>query len=333
MIRNTDTGKRYRIAFTNNINRLEVTAVSINNRGVLNVEGKVERDEILKLFILKPTEADNDTSYTWDDVDQSDMTGTVLDVVEFRASGEGRQVSHQFPDTAVSGAYGVLIVGDDLEENYYSPSIFYTSKRDLENAFDGLNVIVKKPVNDSNARELSNYIDANGRMLYVDTTYFDQLSDQSKIMACKELFKSEGYADMDDFRNTLGKSIVTAWSREGKSPEEILDAYKDTVPALYKEYCGLKTKTLVNAAVKKAGSSEEFETLFNRMTTVEMVNEAPAPAEPSPAAEPTPAETTPEPVPEPTPEPAAPAKPPAITPDFTYTPPKKPVKVRLSRGK
>ena len=280
VIQNTATGKRYRIVFTNNKNTLEISNASIDNKGMLSVEGKVLNDEILKMFILKPSETDKNTSYTWSEVDESDMTKTVLDVVEFRASGEGKQVSHQFPNTASSGAYGVLIVGDNLAKNYYNPNIYYTSKQDLDNALEGLNEIVKQSADNSKAKQLADYIKANSKMLYCDTTRFNALSDTAQIMACKELFKADGYADVEKFQDSLYKSIVTAWSSDGKSPEEILKEYKaNSAPALYDEYCKLSSKTIVNDALKQAKNNTEFETIFNKMTVVEMLNEAPAPAE------------------------------------------------------
>lgn len=280
VIRNTQTGKLYRIVFTNNSKTFEVTNSSINDSGVLSIEGKIDGEDVLTMFILKPSEANKDIAYTWDDVDESDMTKTVLDVVEFRATGEGTQVTYQFPSTAGSGAYGVLIVGDNLKEEYYNPAIYYTSKKDLDAALAGLNEIVKLESNDGNAQQLVDYIKQNSRMLYIDPTYFNQLSDSAQIKACKELFKSDGYEDVIALQKQMYKSIVTAWITDGKDPETILEVYKESsVPALYNEYCGLKTKTIVNEAIAKATDSAELETIFNKLTTVEMINEAPAPEE------------------------------------------------------
>ncbi|MBP3360928.1 MAG: S-layer homology domain-containing protein [Clostridia bacterium] len=281
IIKNTSTGKKYRFVFTNESENLEISNVSIDNSGVLKVEGKIDKEGILKMFIFKPSSDDLDVSYTWDDVDESDMTQTVLDVVEFRAAGEGTQVTYSLPQTAGSGSYGIFITGDNLGKDYYNPGVYYASKSDLDKALEGFNEIAKLEASSENSKKLAAYIKQNSKLLYIDSEYFDkQLSEEAQLKACKEMFDENGYKTVDELQERFYKSVVTAWCTDGKNAEEILAAYKDNgTPKLYKEYCDLKSRTLVNNSIAMAKDNAEFEQIFNRMTSVSMINEAPAPAE------------------------------------------------------
>lgn len=249
-IKNTKTGKRYRFVFTNETETLEVSNVSIDNTGVLKVEGKIDKEGILKMFIFKPSAADSDISYTWDDVDDADMTSTVLDVVEFRAVGEGSQVTYSLPQTASSGSYGIFITGDKLGEDYYNSGVYYASKFDLDKALEDFNKIAKLESTSENTKKLVAYINQNSKLLYIDSKYFDKLSEEAQLKACKEMFNENGYKNIDVLQQQLYKSIVMAWCIDGKNAEEILAVYKDNgTPKLYKEYCDLKSKELVSNVV------------------------------------------------------------------------------------
>ena len=279
IVQDKATGKRYRFAFVNTVEHAVVSEVSISSKGELTVTGSVTgAGTELKCFILKPTQQDPGVSYTWPEVDQNNMEKQVLDVVAANQE-DGPLVQYQFPASAQSGAYGILLVGEQLDSPYYNSQVFYTSEADLESAFAGFNAIAMGNASQENVAAMAEYIKDNSRMLYFDPKYFGQLSDQSQLRVCSQMFTDVGYENIDAMLLELYKNMIVSWCGEGKSPQTILEAYHQQVqPTLYESYQKLASKALVDSAIVNVSDYPEFDRVFARQVTISMVNEAASPA-------------------------------------------------------
>jgi len=278
VLKNTETGIRYRFIFEKNEkSKVSVKGATLSTDGKLKIEGDVAGEDIFKVIILKPEEKYSEKSIRWEDLKEGEQEKGVLDIIEVKSGDikDGVILEYAFPKSAYSGNYGILITGDNLQENYYNDSVFYMSEQDLIDSLKGFSEICKKEANDENIDELVNYIIKNEKNLYLELAYFNQLSETGKKRTAKLLFTEDGYGDVDSVRKELNKAIIISWGQEGKSVSGILDEYSDCLSlALLEEYRELKTKTLVDEYVKYAEDEESFVGKFNMAVAISMINES-----------------------------------------------------------
>ena len=278
ILKNKETGMKYRFIFEKNEkSNISVTAVNLAADGKLKISGSVSEDDILKVIILKPEEKYSEKSVKWEELTVGEMEKGVLDILEVKPSDikDGVILEYTFPKAAYSGNYGILITGDNSKENYYNDAVFYMSESDLAESIKGLSEICKKEVTDENIAELISYITENEKNLYLDLTYFSELSETAKKLAAKLMFKESGYADADAVKTAFNKAITVAWGNDGKNVAEILDANSEFFElALFDEYKELKSKDLIDEYAKESENEEEFVKNFNMSVAISMINES-----------------------------------------------------------
>lgn len=278
ILKNTETGVKYRFIFEENVNsNISVTDVNLANDGKLTISGSVSEDDILKVIILKPEEKYSEKSVKWEELTVGEMEKGVLDILEVKSADIKDDVilEYTFPKSAYSGNYGILITGDNSKENYYNDAVFYMSESDLAESIKGLSDICKKEATDENIAELISYVTKNEKNLYLDLTYFSELSETAKKLAAKLMFKESGYTEANAVESALNKAITIAWGSDGKNVAKILEAYSEYFElALLDEYKKLKSDDLIDEYVEKSSNESEFIKNFNMATAISMINES-----------------------------------------------------------
>lgn len=278
IIKNTETGIKYRFIFEKNEkSNILVSGVKLSSDGKLTVSGSVNNDDIFKVIILKPEEKYSEKSVKWEDLTRGEMEKGVLDIAEVKSGDikDGIILEYAFPRTAYSGNYGILITGDNSEENYYNDAVYYMSEKDLAESVQNFSQICKKEATDENIAELITFISENEKNLYLDLTYFNQLTDEGKKTAARLIFNEAGYDDPETVAQSLNKAITVAWVNDGKSLSQILEIYEENFElALYDEYKKLKSKGLVEEYESKSADENEFVKNFNTAVSISMINES-----------------------------------------------------------
>lgn len=276
VIENSSTGQKYRFVFTRNTGSVAVSEAAVSNDGVLTVKGKVSGNSKLKVFVLRTKEYLSEESYAWNEVDRNEMEKTVLNVIEVSPEDitDDIIIQYTFPESAISGTYGLLITGDAVAESYYNPNISYTAQADLDRMLTDFNAICAKEQNTVNAQELAAYIDKYYKYLYLDLKYYNQLSDEAKEKACLYMFREAGYKPRE-LNDNFCKAVSVAWANDSGSLSEILAEYNEYFELeLYEDYTSLKSSALIASNTKNADSIENFRELFNNAVALQLLNEA-----------------------------------------------------------
>lgn len=277
VIKNDETGKRYRFVFTKNSGTVEVKDANVSNAGVLTVNGEITGNSKLKIFILRPTGEFSDTSYSWESIDKDEMEKTVLDVVELSSEdvSDGVILKYTFPKSAISGTYGILITGDAVVNSYYNPELSYTAQEDLDRMMREVNEICKKEKNSENAKALQALLEKYNKYLYLDMNYYNQLSGDAKVKACTYMFKDTDYEDIASVGEAMCCAVAAAWANDSKSISQILTDYNEYLNLdLYEDFTKLNKTELVASKTKTADSVEAFKDMFNKATAWQMLTEA-----------------------------------------------------------
>lgn len=276
ILKDRETGIRYRFIFEKSEkSKISVAGVELSPAGKLTVSGQVSGDDVFKVIILKPEEKYSEKSVKWEELVAGEMEKGVLDIVEVKAEDIKNSVilEYTFPESAYSGNYGIVITGDNSEKDY-NDSVYYMSEFDLTECINGLSEICKKEATEENKEALVSYINKNYKNLYLDLTYFSELSEGEKNKAAKLMFNAEGYADADSVKSALNKATTVAWGNAGKGMAEILDAYSGYFDlALFEEYKGLESKELIDEYAKECIDEAEFIKSFNKAVAISMINE------------------------------------------------------------
>lgn len=274
IIKNTETGVRYRFVFEKKGGSVEVTDLSLTTAGALTVKGSIDGLKNIKLLILKPTEAYGDSTFSASEIDNAAMQETVLDVCEVSAEEiDGDMIlEYSFPASAVSGQYGFLITADGISENYYS-EIYYMSEEDIQDVIKNIN---EKSVFDeiNTVVLLRKYVEDNSKRLYLDITDYDKLSDKAKNLAIEHLEAEGDYETLDEIGEAFYKGVTVAWIYDGLSPEEILKDNEYITLEMYENYLELEDKSDVKSKVKGLTTEEKIRESFNKAVAVSMINEA-----------------------------------------------------------
>lgn len=278
ILKNTETGIRYRFIFEKNEkSNIVVSETSLSSEGLLTIRGEIDKEDVFKVIILKPEEKYSEKSVKWEDLTVDEMEKGVLDILEVKSADIKDDVilEYTFPKSAYSGNYGILITGDNSKENYYNDAVFYMSESDLGESIKGLSDICKKEATDENIAELISYVTKNEKNLYLDLTYFSELSETAKKLAAKLMFKESGYTEANAVESALNKAITIAWGSDGKNVAKILEAYSEHFElALLDEYKKLRSDDLIDEYVEKSSNESEFIKNFNMATAISMINES-----------------------------------------------------------
>lgn len=274
ILKNTQTGIRYRFVFERKGTMVEVSDLSLSSDGVLTLKGTVEGMKNIKLLILKPKEAFSEENFTASDIDETKMEETVLDAVEITSADIIGDVltEYKFPVSAVSGQYGFLITGDGITQNYYN-TLFYMSKKDIDKIIADVN---EKSAFDSEntVKGLRKYVEDNVKALYLDITNYEKLSDMAKDTAISKMESQGGYETLDEIADAFYKGVTIAWLYDGLSVETIMKDNEYLTLAMLDNYLELKNKSSVDKAVKGTADEEELKKKFNNAVSVAMINEA-----------------------------------------------------------
>lgn len=270
IIRNNETGKRYRFVIEKKISGYEISGVELSSNGVLTVNGNAEAP--LKLLIFKPTEFFSDVSYTYKDVDEKAMEDTVLDVVEINAA-HGKIAEYKFPDNALSGQYGFLFKADGVKDTYYTAR-FYMADADIEKVIEEVNE--KSHFDNENTPEkLLEYVEKNAKVLYLNLDMYNKLSNEAKLEAVKLIESDKDYETLDEIGEAFYKGVTIAWIHSGKSPSEILAEYNKYMNLeMYDNYLLLNDKASTDKAITKCDNETGLRTSFNNAVSAAMINEA-----------------------------------------------------------
>lgn len=274
IIKNTETGVKYRFVFEKKEGKVEIDRLNLSTAGILTVNGKISGLEKVNLLILKPTDEFSESAFKISDVTDDAMEKTVLDAIEItKDSIDGEQIiKYTFPQTALSGQYGFLITGTGVAEKYYS-EVYYMSETAIENVISDVNE--KSNFDDINTVELlKEYIENNSKKLYIDLTNYNKLSDEAKKIVISGLESEKDYETLDEIGNAFNKAVTVAWLYDGLTPEEILEDNESFELEMYENYLELDNKREPGEAVRGIKDEEEIRAVFNKTVALVMVNEA-----------------------------------------------------------
>ena len=274
IIKNTETGIRYRFVFEKKGGSVDVTSIDLTSGGMLTIKGSVNGLNDIEILILKPTEDFGEKAFEGKDIEGPAMEKTVLDAIEVKSEDISGDLilEYQFPVSAVSGQYGFLITGEGVDENYYSTK-FYMSETDIQNVISEINE--KSVFNDVNTLEnLKTYVEENAKRLYFDMTKYNELSDDAKAFAVSALESEGDYTTLDEIGEKFNRGVTIAWLYDGLAPEEILEGNEILNFEMYENYLDLKDKDGVKKAIKGLKTEEEIRTAFNKKVAISMLNEA-----------------------------------------------------------
>lgn len=272
VLKNKDTGVKYRFVFEKNGGKLEVASCDLSSDGKLVISGDAQSLKNIKLFILKPTEDFSNEAFDIADIKDGAMEEAVLDVVNYE-NAEGGTFEYTFPQSAVSGSYRFVLTADGIETQY-STTKFYMSLNDIKKVIADINEKSKFDTENTVAK-LREYVEGHKNALYIDMTYYDKLSDSAKNIAIEGLSSDGDYKTLDEIGDRFYKSTAVAWIYDGLSPKEILESYNKYLNLeLYKEYSELKSTANVDKSLKGVEKEEEIRKIFNRKTGVARFSEA-----------------------------------------------------------
>lgn len=285
VLKNDDTGVKYRFVFEKTGGSLDVEKVELSTTGKLTVMGTVKDSKSVKVIILKPTAAFSENAFKAEDIDYTKMEETVLDVVEKSTFSDGILTEYNFPQDASSGQYGVLVVADGVASSYYT-SMYYMSDSDIKRVIGEIN---RESVFDDThtAETLRKYIEANSKSMYLDMTEYGKLSEKAKTLVASYM-ESKGdseseaggdlkgdYETLADIGEAFCKGVALAWLYDGKDAGTVLDKYNDyaEIP-MYDEYKSLGSTAAVLNAVKGITDESALKTAFKQTVALTMLNEA-----------------------------------------------------------
>lgn len=269
VLKNKDTGVKYRFVFEKNGGKLEVASCDLSSDGKLVISGDAQSLKNIKLFILKPTEDFSNEAFDIADIKDGAMEETVLDVVNYEDS-QGT-FEYTFPENAVSGSYRLILTADTEQ---YSTTKYYMSLKDIEQVIADINAKSKFD-SENTVAKLREYIEGHKNALYIDMSYYDKLSDSAKDIAIEGLSSNGDYKSLDEIGDRFCKSTAIAGIYDGISPKEILEAYNKHLNfEMYKEYTELKSTENVDKSLKGVKKEEEIRKIFNRKTGVACFSEA-----------------------------------------------------------
>lgn len=280
ILENNATGKKYRFAFTHDEAKITIEEVNISPDGKMTVKGKADSEHPIKIFILKPTPEDKNVSYRWTDVTANDSQKYILDIIEVAPSDIANDdiLVYSFANQAKSGAYSLYIVSEDMDGAVFCEDVFYAAQSDVDDALEKINALCKNDVSDDNSAKIVELIDEKGGYLYLDPTYYSELSDFGKRKVAEYMANKTGYADVKALNEAYKNAVAPAYANDGKDIEKVVESYKDSLNLkMIREYGRLSKKAIVSKSCKEAKSVEEFKKLFNCATVLEMINEATAP--------------------------------------------------------
>jgi len=274
ILKNTQTGIRYRFVFEKRDGYVDVESINLNTSGVLTINGVVNGVESINLLILKPTELFGENAFGLSDIKDDAMEETVLDAINITTKSiEGDLIAeYAFPASAESGQYGFYITGDGIRENYYS-ELYYMSENDIANIISDINE--KSEFDDVNTVELLKaYIEENSKRIYLDMTNYNKLSEEAKKLSIAALENEEDYQTLDEIGDAFYKGVSIAWIYDGLDIEEILEDNEYFTLEMYDNYVELKDKSAVKAKVKGLDTEEKIREAFNEKVAISMINEA-----------------------------------------------------------
>lgn len=281
VLKNKSTGKRYRFVFEKNkTGELTVNSITLGTDGKLEIKAEANNLENLKVFLLKPTAELSEDAYNLSDIDEKQMEKVVMDSINFE-DASGGVFEYTFPKSAVSGCYRVVITADGLTEDF-NDTVYYMSGTKITEVLGTMNN--KTQIDESTAEttktgleELQEYVEKNAKALYLDTTYYDKISDDDGKLLVMSALKSEGdYGSLDDIGEKFYKATAVAAICYGQSVPDVLKEYNDKYLKfdVSKEYGELTNTGNVDSALRGITDETTLKNTFNRRTCVAYFNEA-----------------------------------------------------------
>ncbi len=273
VLKDNESGVRYRFVFEKKGTALLVDSVDLSGTGVLMIKGNVDGAENVKTFLLKPKGEFSEETYAPGDIDFENMEETVLDMAVRNAAdcADGTLVQYTFATGALSGQYGILITAG--KESYYT-SKFYMAEKDIKKVIETVN---EKSVFDetNTVQELRAYVEKNTKALYLDTEYYNKLSDAAKTIAVSYMESNGDYETLAQIGGAFYKGVAAAGLYDGLDVQTILDKYNNYLKLeLYEQYKGLRNKSAAADAVRGVKGEDELRSAFSGAVALCMINEA-----------------------------------------------------------